>query len=167
MDISKTPIGPFQRIVLEFNKTSLKISLDLGPASRPCQSSGISIILHSFLLASLLKSSAITTSVGRYTSTLCCLAFSKISKAKDNLSSSTIDFPILPPRALIKVNDIPPPMIRLSTAGRIFSIIVIFVETLEPPSIAVTGFSPDLRTLSIAISSFSISKPKNLVEGKN
>jgi hypothetical protein len=44
--------------------------------------------------------------------------------------------------ALIKVKAIPPPIIRLSTAGRIFSIIVILEETLDPPKIAVIGLSP-------------------------
>ena len=44
---------------------------------------------------------------------------------------------------------------------------VIFVETLEPPKIAVTGFSPLPNTLSIASNSLAINKPKNLVEGKN
>ena len=74
---------------------------------------------------------------------------------------------MFPPKALIKVKDIPPPIIKLSTAGKIFSIIVILVETLEPPKIAVTGLSPLLNTLSIASNSLAINKPKNLVEGKN
>jgi hypothetical protein len=95
-----------------------------------------------------------------------CFAFSNISKARSILSASNKELPIFPPKALIKVKDIPPPIIKLSTAGKIFSIIVILVETLEPPKIAVTGFSPLLILYQLLLSSLAINKPKNLVEGK-
>lgn len=35
---SKTPAGPFQRMVLDFKTVSLKSLLDCSPQSRPCQS---------------------------------------------------------------------------------------------------------------------------------
>jgi hypothetical protein len=38
---SKTPSGPFQRMVFDAKITSLKFSNDFGPASSPCQPSGI------------------------------------------------------------------------------------------------------------------------------
>jgi hypothetical protein len=44
---------------------------------------------------------------------------------------------------------------------------VIFDDTLDPPKIAVTGFSPLFKTFSMASNSFAINKPKNLVSGKN
>jgi len=40
---SKTPAGPFQRIVLASATVFANISFDLGPQSRPCQSGGIPV----------------------------------------------------------------------------------------------------------------------------
>lgn len=59
---SNTPIGPFQRIVLDSLITLAKISSVLGPMSRPSHPSGISSTAQNWVLASLEKASAILAS---------------------------------------------------------------------------------------------------------
>ena len=64
-DISNTPMGPFQRMVLEVLMTSLKALAASGPMSRPIQPEGIWLEGETLFLASLLKASAMTESTGR------------------------------------------------------------------------------------------------------
>ena len=91
-----------------------------------------------------------------------CSASSRILNAFSVIESSCIDDPIFPPKALINVNDIPPPIIMSSTLSIMFSIIGIFDEIFEPPKTARIGEAPLLITLFKARTSFSSSFPKNL-----
>ena len=153
---SNTPAGPFQRIVLASLIASLKSSRVLGPASIPSSSSGILFASQTCVFASLEKSSAAIQSTPRTRFTPFSFAFFIMSRARSSLSFSQRDFPIFPPCAFAKVYVIPPHRIRLSTLPSRFSIIPILVETLEPPMIAVNGRLMLLRTLSTAVTSFSI-----------
>ncbi len=54
-----------------------------------------------------------------------------------------------------------------STLSKIFSITVIFEETLEPPRTAVTGFTELFNTRFKLSISFAKSMPKHLLVGKN
>ena len=55
--------------------------------------------------------------------------------------ASTNEFPTFPPKALKKVYDIAPPMIKVSTFSSNFSIMRILSEILAPPMMAVNGRS--------------------------
>ena len=138
-----------------------------GPISKPSHPSGMSIGLASFVLASLLKLSAITAWSESTKFTPASLAFCIISRAKSNLSSSQIEAPICPPKAFLKVKVIPPPKIRLSTLPNRFIMISILEETLDPPIIAVKGRSGFFITLSTLSNSPFITYPNNLSLGKN
>src|SRR5690606_31532509 len=61
---SKTPMGPFQRMVLALFTTWAMASLVRGPMSIPSQSAGIASTGTTWLLASGAKESATTTSSG-------------------------------------------------------------------------------------------------------
>ena len=95
--ISNTPTGPFQRMVFEFMRTSSHIARVLGAASMPSQPSGISELRQILVLASLEKSSAMTTSLERYTFTPFSSAFLRMLRASSCWSSSQSERPILPP----------------------------------------------------------------------
>ena len=153
---SNTPVGPFQRIVFEFLITSANNSCDFGPISRPSHPSGISLTFTKSVFALLSNLSAIFASTASTRFTLLFLAFSMSSKAKSNLSSSQIEFPILPPCAFTKVYVIPPAIIKLSTFVSKFSIISILEDTLEPPMIAVKGRTVCAITFSTAVTSLFI-----------
>ena len=166
LSISKTPIGPFQRIVLEFSITSSKILMDSSAISNPIQPSGVWSILDTCVFALASKASAFIASTGKYILTPFSFAFFRISKARSSLSSSQSDFPIFPPWALMKVYVIPPPIITLSTRLSKFSIIRILSDTFAPPIMAVKGFCGAKSTLSMALSSLPIKKPNMLSLGK-
>ena len=136
---SNTPAGPFQRIVFA---PSIAAANDLrvsGPASKPSQPSGIAPAGQTCVLQSFLKSSPAMQSVPRTKFTPFSLAFFITSSATSSLSSSQIDLPMCPPCALAKVYVIPPQRIKLSTLPKRFSMIPIFVDTFEPPIMAVNG----------------------------
>ena len=65
LSTSKTPTGPFQRIVFELKTTSFNCSNVFGPASKPCHPAGISATLTICVFASFENESAITTSIGK------------------------------------------------------------------------------------------------------
>jgi len=69
--------------------------------------------------------------------------------------------------AFTNVNVIPPPIIKWSTLSKIFSITVIFEETLAPPKTAKTGFSELFKTLSILSISLANRFPKHFFSVKN
>ena len=78
---SNTPIGPFQ-ITVPAPATAPQYSFTVsGPMSRPCQPSGISPALTTWLLASGAKASAHTVSTGRSSFTPLAAAFWTISLA--------------------------------------------------------------------------------------
>ena len=156
LSISNTPTGPFQRIVLHSLISSAKSSLPLEAMSTPSQASGIAFTAASSVLAFCEKSSAIRASGDVTILIPFSSAFFKISNATGNISGSQIDLPTLPPCAAANVYVIPPPMIILSHFSINFSMIVIFVDTFEPPTIATKGrWGLDI-TPSIAFNSFSI-----------
>ena len=68
-------------------------------------------------------------------------SFASVSSffARSSWSSSTSDEPVSRPRALRKVNTMPPPMTILSTFSISDSITPIFDDTFEPPTIAANG----------------------------
>ncbi|KKA28345.1 hypothetical protein TD95_000174 [Thielaviopsis punctulata] len=77
LSISKTPHGPFHRMVADSLMVDLNSSTDLGPQSRPIQLSGMPSESEAApVLAVGEKSSAVTKSTGRTTLTLFFLAFS-------------------------------------------------------------------------------------------
>ena len=153
---SNTPAGPFQRMVLAGRIALRNAITESGPASMPSQPSGISITEHTCWLASLENLSPATQSVPSTRFTPFCLASSMMWRARSSLSFSTIESPILPPRAFANVKVMPPQRIRLSTLSMRFSMIPIFVDTFEPPMIAVKGRLMSLRILSTAFTSFSM-----------
>merc|ERR1719291_1531225 len=80
LDISKTPIGPFHRIVLDSLTAAAFISQDLGPQSRPMKPSG----MPPSFVASLISPSSpnfeeMVKSTGKMISTPSFFAFSMIS----------------------------------------------------------------------------------------
>ncbi len=94
---SNTPVGPFQRIVFDSRITFVNIAIDSGPISIPIQPSGTLFTGQYLVLASLANLSAILSSTAKTKFTPFSFAFAMISNAKSNLSSSTIELPILPP----------------------------------------------------------------------
>ena len=100
---SKTPAGPFHRMVLApsiaFAK-SLRVS---GPASSPSQPSGMLLAGTTCVWASLENSSAATQSVPSTRFTPLAFAFAMMSKARSSLSFSQMEVPTFPPRAFAKV----------------------------------------------------------------
>mmetsp|Transcript_22581 Transcript_22581/g.35318 ORF Transcript_22581/g.35318 Transcript_22581/m.35318 type:complete len:228 (-) Transcript_22581:747-1430(-) len=136
---SKTPIGPFQMMVLQSESFSWIILVDSGPLSRPIQPSGMDSTSATLVSASAANLSARRTSVGRMSSTPLDLALASSSLASSSLSSSTREDPTSRPRALRKVKTMPPPMMSLSHFSIRESITPILEETLEPPTMAAKG----------------------------
>ncbi|MCY1533556.1 hypothetical protein D9M68_688920 [compost metagenome] len=101
--ISKTPIGPFHRMVFESFIIVEKREIVLLPISSPIHPSGICPASASFLAASLSNLSAITLSTGSMSCTPLAFAFSISSRHKAMRSSSSKEVPIVPPCALAKV----------------------------------------------------------------
>lgn len=122
--ISKTPYGPFQKIVLERAITSLLAATVLGPMSRPSQPS--SIPCYSFLVttfASAANLSAQMKSVGRWILTPLYSALARISGTNYAPSSSYNDPPMFVPfMTLLNVKAMPPPIIISSTMSNKFMI---------------------------------------------
>ena len=100
--------------------------------SRPIQPSGMASAATTCVCASAANLSAATASVGS-------ISFSPYPssspRAYSTWSSSTRLFPIWPPRALMKVNIIPPPISMRSTLGSRRSITLILSLTFAPPMI--------------------------------
>ncbi len=164
--ISNTPNGPFQRIVFDCAITSANLACVAGPASNPIHPSGIWVTSTTFVVASFANASAMTESTGKWMVTFLASACFIISFANSSLSSSTNEFPMLPPCALMNVNVIPPPTIKWSILSKMLSIIVIFEDTFAPPSTAVTGFSPVSITLAILSISVANNNPKHFLSVK-
>ena len=101
--ISNTPTGPFHSTVLEFRMIFFQFSMDFGPASMPCQPSGISCDGTVWTSASLLNSLATRVWTESERLTPRSLARAMISTASGINSSSWSELPILPPSALMKV----------------------------------------------------------------
>ena len=106
LDISKTPIGPFQTIVLAcvFNNRS-NVAIVSGPMSNPIHPSEIPSrslgpIFAMAVLAVFSNASATTTSVGNNNCTFRSAANVMMRLAVSIISSSTNDLPIEYPRAL-------------------------------------------------------------------
>lgn len=97
LSISKTPIGPFQRMVPAPSTTLQKSLMACSPMSMPSQSLGISppseYGLVTLVSASFEKSWVIRVSAGRWNLMPFCLAVSRSSLASGMKSSSTSDMP--------------------------------------------------------------------------
>jgi hypothetical protein len=63
--ISKTPIGPFQRIVFDFSITSEKILIELSAISSPIHPSSTASTAVTLVFASFSNLSAFRLSTGR------------------------------------------------------------------------------------------------------
>mmetsp|Transcript_50715 Transcript_50715/g.134101 ORF Transcript_50715/g.134101 Transcript_50715/m.134101 type:complete len:231 (-) Transcript_50715:814-1506(-) len=162
--ISKTPIGPFQMIVLEALMAAAFSSIVLGPQSRPIMPA---LTPLSSVAVSIVPSSPnlddVTKSTGSTSSTPLALAFSTICGTILAPSSSNSDEPIS--RLLVtlrKVKAMPPPMIILSTLSSMFSMSRILSDTLAPPRMARTGLTGVSRILANAVSSLATSRPDAL-----
>ena len=146
---SNTPIGPFHTTVFADLTALAKSSCVLGPMSSPSISEGIlsiETVSTGRFLSSIGSGNAFaqTASTGRRISHPFSLAFSNIFLQYSSFSSSTSDFPISYPFALMKVKAMPPPMIKVSHFSRRLSMTASLSETFAPPSIATkgrTGFS--------------------------
>ena len=138
---SKTPIGPFHRTVLHLESLLWMSLVVAGPLSTPMWSLGIASMPTMTWRASGAKALAATTSVGRTRSMPFEVASFSSLAASSSWSSSTSDLPTSRPRALRNVNDIPPPMTRMSTFSISASSTEIFDETLAPPTTAANGRS--------------------------
>mmetsp|Transcript_4594 Transcript_4594/g.11198 ORF Transcript_4594/g.11198 Transcript_4594/m.11198 type:complete len:250 (+) Transcript_4594:146-895(+) len=156
---SKTPMGPFQMMVLQSASSSWIILVESGPLSRPIQPSGMDSTETVWMLASLSNLSAMMTSVGRMSLTPLALALASSSLASSILSSSTREEPVGRPRAARKVKTMPPPMMSLSHLARRDSMTPILEETLEPPTMAAKGRTGSEMAPSRYSSSFSRRKP--------
>ena len=161
LDISKTPIGPFQMIVFDDSIAAALSLIDSGPQSSPMKPSGTPSALVAFLTSPSSPNLEETTkSIGRMISTPLALAFSMISGTILAPSSSQSDEPIaMPSMTLRKVYAMPPPMMSLSTLSSMFLMSRILSETLAPPRMASTGFTGASSTLPNASSSFATSRP--------
>mmetsp|Transcript_56328 Transcript_56328/g.155513 ORF Transcript_56328/g.155513 Transcript_56328/m.155513 type:complete len:253 (+) Transcript_56328:318-1076(+) len=157
---SKTPIGPFHTTVLHDLRASTISLVASGPLSRPIQPSGMASAFTTLVLASAANLSAMTMSDGRISSQLLSLASFSAALAVSMKSSSTSDEPVAMPRAARKVKTMPPPMTTLSHFLIRASRTVIFDETLEPPTMAASGFSPSEMAPSRNSSSLARRKPE-------
>merc|ERR1719444_505954 len=161
--ISKTPIGPFQMMVLEAATASAFSFFDSGPQSRPMKPSGIPSALVLLLISpSSPNLELMTKSTGKMISTPLDLAFSIISGTILAPSSSYRDDPMLMLSLTFrKVYAIPPPTMILSTLSSRFMISWILSLTFAPPRIANMGFTGASKTFAKASSSFDIKAPEH------
>ena len=137
--ISKTPIGPFHTTVLQSASAAWISAVAFGPLSTPSQPAGIASAATTFDAASAANLSAMTTSVGRIICTPFAFASASVLAASSSWSSSTSESPTSRPRALRKVNAIPPPTTILSHFSISDSSTAIFDDTFAPPTTAANG----------------------------
>mmetsp|Transcript_44070 Transcript_44070/g.91056 ORF Transcript_44070/g.91056 Transcript_44070/m.91056 type:complete len:293 (-) Transcript_44070:268-1146(-) len=159
--ISKTPMGPFQTMVLLLAIVAEFKALLSGPQSRPMKPSGMPLASVAVLISpSSPNLEEITKSMGSTISTPLALAFSMISGTIFAPSSSKRELPMLMPcSTLMKVKAMPPPMIMMSTLSRRFMISWILSLTFAPPRMASTGFAGLSKTLANASSSLPMRSP--------
>ena len=162
---SNTPSGPFQRTVLAFANFSSSIFDVSGPTSKIFQSPSTSFIPTNLFSAFALNSFATQTSIGRIISQPFFFASSIIFNAVSVISGSAIDAPMLWPWASKNVFAIAPPITKASTFFVIFLSTASFVETFEPPTIAIAGCAGFSNAFVSALISSSIKSPA--YEGKN
>mmetsp|Transcript_62985 Transcript_62985/g.146669 ORF Transcript_62985/g.146669 Transcript_62985/m.146669 type:complete len:211 (+) Transcript_62985:279-911(+) len=161
--ISKTPMGPFQMMVLHSSTAFLFSSIDFSPQSRPMKPSG----MPSSLVALLISPSSpnfdeMVKSTGRMISTPRSAAFFMMSGTIFAPSSSYKEVPMaMPSQVFRKVYAMPPPMIILFTLSNMFMMSWILSLTFAPPRMASTGFTGLSKTLAKASSSLDISPPEH------
>mmetsp|Transcript_11462 Transcript_11462/g.27381 ORF Transcript_11462/g.27381 Transcript_11462/m.27381 type:complete len:254 (-) Transcript_11462:645-1406(-) len=158
--ISKTPIGPFMMTVLAVERASFCCWVVSGPLSSPIHPSGIASAETTLDSASAEKALAITMSLGRRMVLSSFSALAMTSFAVSTKSSSTKEVPTSSPLAFRNVNTIPPPMMTVSHLSRRASKTVILVETFDPPTMAIIGFSPLVTAPSRYSSSFAKRNPE-------
>src|SRR5215216_4603810 len=143
--ISKTPIGPFQKMVLAPEIYLLKRSTVSGPMSRPTLPDGMPSTATVSDSAPSSMASATTTSTG---STSLSPASSMSRFASSRYSSSTRESPTSYLWALKNVNPMAPPMSKESAVPNRLSITPSLSETFAPPRMATKGRSGSSRILS-------------------
>lgn len=164
---SNTPIGPFQNTVFEPETAEANRAAVSGPMSRPMPSvpndedSMASAATVSWS-ASAAKAEATTTSVGRSMVTPSSFARERYSRTTSSWSASSSDFATPWPWAARNVKSMPPPMQRVSTFGRMWSMTPSLSLTFDPPSTTVYGRSGEVVRRSSTRSSVSISEPAAL-----
>mmetsp|Transcript_57448 Transcript_57448/g.136774 ORF Transcript_57448/g.136774 Transcript_57448/m.136774 type:complete len:212 (-) Transcript_57448:549-1184(-) len=160
--ISKTPMGPFQMMVLD-SATALELrSMEAGPQSRPMKPSGMpsAIVTPSLTSPSSPNFEEQVKSTGRMISTPLLSAFLIISGTILAPSSSKSEVPMFMPFATFKkVKAMPPPTIILSTLSSMFMISWILSLTFAPPRMANTGLAGLSRTFAKASSSLPMRSP--------
>mmetsp|Transcript_36745 Transcript_36745/g.79610 ORF Transcript_36745/g.79610 Transcript_36745/m.79610 type:complete len:211 (-) Transcript_36745:185-817(-) len=163
--ISKTPMGPFQMMVLDLAMAAAFCSMDLGPQSKPMKPSGTPEVTSPGLISPPSPNSELQTkSTGSTISTPLALAFSMISGTILAPSSSYKDFPMsMPFRTFKKVKAMPPPTIMMSTLSSMFLMSWILSLTLAPPKMAKTGRAGSSKTLAKASNSLAINPPLHLM----
>mmetsp|Transcript_7423 Transcript_7423/g.16344 ORF Transcript_7423/g.16344 Transcript_7423/m.16344 type:complete len:387 (-) Transcript_7423:608-1768(-) len=162
--ISKTPMGPFQMMVLADCTAAAFLLMDSGPQSRPMKPAGTPVEVSALLISpSSPNLEEHTKSTGRTISTPAALAVSIISGTILAPSSSKREPPIsMLLITLRKVKAIPPPMIILFTFEHKFLISWILSLTFAPPKMASTGLAGLSKTLAKAESSACMRKPEHL-----
>mmetsp|Transcript_31371 Transcript_31371/g.56379 ORF Transcript_31371/g.56379 Transcript_31371/m.56379 type:complete len:262 (-) Transcript_31371:239-1024(-) len=162
--ISKTPMGPFQIIVLADRMAAAFSSMDSGPQSSPIIPSGMPVSNVAIPTSPFSPNSEeVTKSTGRMTSTPFSAAFLIKSGTILAPSSSYKDEPIdIPLRTFWKVKAIPPPIIILSTLSKRLSINKILSLALAPPKMASSGRAGDSNTFVKAFSSLPTRNPHAL-----
>src|SRR5664280_1042208 len=139
--ISKTPSGPFQKIVRAPSRADAIIASDAGPTSTMCQLAGSFSVERVLYSEPWVTSFAITTSTGRISFTPASSAAAMIRFASSIRSGSARLLPTDVACARRNVLAIPPPTIRMSTFPRRWTSTFILSETFAPPMIAAYGRS--------------------------
>ena len=158
---SKTPTGPFQRIVPAATSFSAMAAEDWGPMSRIISSSATSAASLISAAADSLNSLATTTSIG---SGMWVLSMS--ARAVSMRSCSHKDLPTGYPAAAKNVLAIPPPTTKLSHLSASCSRTSSLVETLEPPTMASMGRAGSARACSSASNSRASKGPAQAIGAK-
>src|SRR5256712_4716104 len=154
--VSKTPIGPFQKIVFARSRRARKSCWVAASISKTAHPLGIASAATDRFSLARSSDGAITAPRGRI-SFLPLLASSSFASARR--SGSTSDDPTSSPMAAKKVHAIAPPMSSSSTRGSSERITSILPEIFAPPSTATNGCFGSRSKSPRYWSSFSIKNP--------
>mmetsp|Transcript_57344 Transcript_57344/g.104764 ORF Transcript_57344/g.104764 Transcript_57344/m.104764 type:complete len:284 (-) Transcript_57344:602-1453(-) len=159
--ISKTPMGPFQIIVLAFATASAFFLMLSGPQSRPMNPAGTPVSSEAILISpSSPNFEEQTKSTGRMISHPFAFALAMISSTIFEPSSSYRELPIsILLMTLRNVNAIPPPMIIMLTLSNRFLMSRILSLTFAPPRIASKGLPGSSSTFEKAANSLATRNP--------
>src|ERR1700760_2561401 len=129
---SKTPIGPFQKMVSALVSSVVNLMTDPGPMSSPILPSGIASAATSCDGESAANLSATTKSTGRRNTS----AYSSSNRRQVSIISvCSSDVPTGRPAAARNVKHMPPPMTMLSALVASCSITPSLSDTFEPAAL--------------------------------